>query len=83
MHAPRRPALGGVGQASLPKRGLLWKSLWASRCCFETGGEYRRVLEATARVAAILAHLAVLIGLILIGHRHFGNRLLRLIVIIG
>lgn len=31
------------------------------------------VLEATARIAAILAQLAVLIGLILIGHRHFGN----------
>lgn len=44
----------------------------------ERGGEpaqYTRnlVLEATARVAAILAHLAVLIGLILVGHRHFGN----------
>jgi len=31
------------------------------------------VLEATARAAAILAQLAVLIGLILIGHRHFDN----------
>jgi hypothetical protein len=38
-------------------------------------GQYSRnlVLEATARAATILAQLAVLMGLVLIGHKHFDN----------
>lgn len=39
----------------------------------EAAQQQQRVLQATARVMAILSHLAIVSGLWIVGRRHFGN----------
>lgn len=75
---PRDPTLAAHGPGfpllhllpSMPSRALIRP---VANDAAETQQRQNMLFNATARTMAILAHLAVVIGMVLVGHRHFDN----------